>query len=109
MAKNFDNNDQIKQYREDQKNNGTDHSADIQAVNEQINQLRLDYEEKVNSERQIWEGDLALLEEEANDTETRYEQEKVRIETQMEAVAQELQAVSQAISQQIQNETIKIS
>lgn len=84
-------------------------NAEISRLQNEMDQLRADYESDVNDEKTVWEEDLQAIEEEANDTETMYEQEKVKVETQMEAVAQELQAVSEAISQQIQNETIKIS
>ena len=38
-----------------------------------------------------------------------YEQEKTDVETQMEVVAQELQSVSDAVSNEIQQCTIKLS
>ncbi|MBR1616901.1 hypothetical protein IJ670_02000 [bacterium] len=74
-----------------------------------INDLQSEFQAEQNDTRSIYETDLQMLEEEANDRETDYENQKVTIETQMEAVAQELQAINQAISPEIQNSTIKLS
>ncbi len=78
-------------------------------LQDELNEIKETHEEELNEIKTIYEDDSAMLEEEANEVETQHEQDKVRVETQMEAVAQELQAISQSISQQIQNETIKIS
>lgn len=85
-------------------------------INSQISQLDLDrqaaqmtYTEDTNFQKSIWENELAMLEEEVNDEEVQYDLEQTDIETQMEAVSQEMQAVQQATSQQIQNSTIKLA
>ena len=108
--------DQVAEMRQAAKDNGESSSdytnADgktIADIYNLINDLQENYTQDVNDERTIYEEDLAALEEEAADTETYYEQRKVTVETQMEAVAQELQAVGQAISQEIQNSTVKLS
>ncbi len=77
--------------------------------NRMLNEAQEEYQSDVMETRTYWEEELAMIEEEANDTETQLEQEKVEIETLMEAISQEIQAVDQAISTEVQNNTIKLS
>ena len=82
---------------------------DIADAQTAINTAKEDYEKDAGDVKDLAEDDLETIENEANDVDSMHEEEKVQIETQMEAVSQELQAVSDAISQQIQNECIKLS
>ena len=67
------------------------------------------YEVAVNDSKQIWEDQLAMIEEEANDMEVMLDQEQVQIEAQLEVISAEIDAVDQAISSQIKASTIKLS
>lgn len=75
----------------------------------ELDAAKEDYESQNNDIATYWEDELQMIEEEANDFETFYEQEKVNAETQMEAISQEISSVDQAISSEIQNNTIKLS
>ena len=75
----------------------------------QLNDLKEDYTYQTGEATSYWEDELAMIEEESNDTETTLDQEQVEIETLMENVSQEMQSVSEAISSEIQNSTIKLS
>lgn len=102
--------DQISAMRNDEKeNDGLDHSGEISDLQEELQQAQLDYTESVNESKSFFESELAMIEEEANDVETQFEQEKTGVEAQMESVSQEIQSVSDAISNAIQQSTIKLS
>lgn len=88
---------------------GNGNSLTLDDLYDLLDAAKEDYQLAVNTEKDYWESELATLEEEANDIETQYQDDKTVIETQMEAVSQELQAVGQAISQEIQQEVIKLS
>lgn len=75
----------------------------------ELDAAKEEYESQNNDIATYWEDELQMIEEEANDFETFYEQEKVNAETQMEAISQEISSVDQAISSEIQNNTIKLS
>ncbi len=77
--------------------------------NTMLNEAQENYQQDVMNTKTYWEEELAMIEEEANDTETMLEEQKVEIETLMEAISQEIQAVDQAISTEVQNSTIKLS
>lgn len=71
--------------------------------------LQTEYTNNVNYTKTIYENELAMLEEDANDKETMLDLEQSDVESQMEAVSQEMQAVSEAVSSEIQNSTIKLA
>ena len=75
----------------------------------QLDDLKENYNYQTGEAQSYWEDELAMIEEESNDTETSLDQQQVEIETLMENVSQEMQAVSEAISSEIQNSTIKLS
>ncbi len=86
----------------------TDQAAYDQAYQEMQNAKEA-YEYEKNAAKMVWEDELAMIEEEANDTETMLDQEQVQIEAQLEAISAEIEAVGEAISSQIQASTIKLS
>jgi DNA repair exonuclease SbcCD ATPase subunit len=83
--------------------------AEIEAYNEDLRKAEEEYQYENNELKALEESAIQMLEEEANDMEVMYENEKVQIEAQMQAVSAELQAVGEAVSQEIQNSTIKLS
>ncbi|MBR5304044.1 MAG: hypothetical protein IKU37_04375 [Candidatus Gastranaerophilales bacterium] len=103
-----------------------DYLALRDSYNEQLNDPNLSDSEKANIRTQLeqaleertfneneikamYEADLTMLEDNANDEETMLDQEQVQIEAQLEAIKAELDAVGEAISSQIQDSTIKLS
>ena len=74
-----------------------------------LDTAREDYSAAVNDIRTRWEDELAMIEEEANDTETDLDQQQVQIEAQLEAISAEIEAVGQAVSDQIKASTIKLA
>ena len=102
--------DQLSVLREDHSESGSSETAaEIADIQSELEQLQLTYSENTNDVKTFYETELAMIEEEANDIETMYEQEKVDVESQMESVSQEIQSVSDAISNAIQQSTIKLS
>ena len=81
----------------------------LASLQQQLDDLKENYQAETNDTKTFWEDELAMIEEEANDTEVMLDQEQVEVESQMEAISQEMQAVSEAISSEIQNSTIKLS
>lgn len=74
-----------------------------------LDDARENYSALVNDIKTRWEDELAMIEEEANDTETALDQEQVQIEAQLEAISAEIEAVGQAVSDQIKASTIKLA
>jgi len=83
--------------------------SDRVSIQNELTGLQEDYQFKVNDIKTMYEDDLAMLEEEANDEETALDQEQVEVEAQLEAISAEIEAVGEAISSQIQASTIKLS
>lgn len=84
-------------------------AEDRTAIQNQLTALQEDYQGDVNDTKAMYESDLSMLEEEANDEETALDQEQVEIEAQLEAISAEIEAVGEAVSSQIQASTIKLS
>ena len=83
--------------------------TDRVSIQNQLTALQEDYQADVNDTKTMYEDELAMLEEEANDEETALDQEQVEVEAQLEAISAEIEAVGEAISSQIQASTIKLS
>ena len=75
----------------------------------EIQDLQTEHTNNVNFTKTLYENELAMLEEDANDKETMLDLEQSDVDSQMEAVSQEMQAVSEAVSSEIQNSTIKLA
>ena len=107
----------ISDLRQQEKDGGTneygqknvDNSTEINALQLELSTAQTEYTEQVNNEKTFYEGELAMVEEEASDSETQLDMEQTEVEAQMEAISQEMQAVSEAISSEIQNSTIKLA
>ena len=90
----------------------SDSKTTIEEYNEmqqELADLKENYQEQKNDIKEDWEDQLAWIEEEANDTETMLDQEQVEIEAQLEAISAEIESVGEAVSSQIQSSTIKLS
>ena len=83
--------------------------SDRQTLQNQLTQAQEEYQYQVNDRKTYYEDELAMIEQEANDTETDLDQQQVQIEAQLEAISAEIEAVGEAISSQIQASTIKLS
>lgn len=91
--------------------------SDIKSkISTELNQITTDlqvaYTEYVgnqDTEKQIYEDELEMLESEVADEELLLDEEQTDVETQMEAISQELEAVAQAISSGIQQSVIHLS
>ena len=79
------------------------------AIQNQLTAAQEDYQGTTNEMKMMYEDDLAMIEQEANDTETDLDQQQVEVEAQLEAISAEIEAVGEAISSQIQASTIKLS
>ena len=88
---------------------GTEKVVTATELQNDLDELRLEYQEEVNATKMMYEDELAMIEEEANDTETDLDQQQVEIEAQLEAISAEIEAVGEGISYQVQASTIKLS
>ena len=86
-----------------------DKNATSTEIQNELDNERAMYQERVNEIKADAEAELEMLEEEANDIETALDQEQVEVEAQLEAISAEIEAVGEAISSQIQASTIKLS
>ena len=108
--------DQISDLREQKKaanesetESTKDYDGEISSLQMELSNYQLEYTGQVDSTKTIYEGELAMIEEEASDQETQLDMEQTEVEAQMEAISQEIQAVSEAVSSEIQNSTIKLA
>ena len=84
-------------------------TVDNSEAQTELNRAIMEYQTQADAIKSMYESELAMVEEEANDQETQLDVEQVDAETQMEAISEEMSAVSDAISTEIQNSTIKLS
>ncbi len=108
----YDQMSELRQAAKDAGESSSDYEYNGQTLSDlqnQLDELKENYSNETNEATTYWEDELAMIEEESNDTETTLDQQQVEIETLMENVSQEMQSVSEAISSEIQNSTIKLS
>ena len=79
------------------------------SISYKLQEAQVTYQDSINAEKELWENELEMMEEEVGDQETELELEQTDIETQMEFISNELQAMNDAVSQGIQQSTIKLS
>ena len=101
--------DEEREYLHESLNSNTLSEAEKNDIRNKLTELQQQYSYDSNEIKTIYEEDLAMIEESANDEETMLDQEQVEIEAQLEAIKAEMDAVGEAISSQIQASTIKLS
>ena len=101
--------DEEREYLHESLNSNTLSEAQKNDIRNKLTELQQQYSYDSNEIKTIYEEDLAMIEESANDEETMLDQEQVKIEAQLEAIKAEMDAVGEAISSQIQSSTIKLS